>query len=115
MVAGLLLSWCHSVEHCLERYHPARTIWLPSPEAVCGELCCLIHMLPHSYFFFFYWDKTNGFPYFKTLLRVLVLELLWVLRKLLEGLPGGPGVKTSSSSAGGVGSIPGGELRSHMP
>ena len=69
-------------------------------------------MLPHS-FFFFYGDKTNGFPYFKTLLRVL--ELLWVLRKLLEGLPGGPAVKTSSSRVGGVGSIPGGELRSHMP
>ena len=30
--------------------------------------------------------------------------------------PGGPVVKTSPSSAGGVGSIPGpGELRSHMP
>ena len=71
--------------------------------------CCL------TLFFFFSGDKTNGFPYFKTLLRVLVLELLWVLRKLLEGLSGGPAVKTSSSSVGGVGSIPGGELRSHMP
>ena len=40
-----------------------------------------------SLFFFFSWDKTNGFPDFKTLLRVLVLEPLWVLRELLEGLP----------------------------
>ena len=30
-------------------------------------------------------------------------------------LPGGPGVKTSSSNAGGAGSIPGGELRPHLP
>ena len=32
-----------------------------------------------------------------------------------EGLPGGPVVKTSPSNAGGMASVPDGELRSHMP
>ena len=56
----------------------------PAPEAVCGErgglLTGCLTPPPHP-------DKTNVFKDYKTLLRVLVLEPLWVLRELLEGLP----------------------------
>lgn len=48
----------------------------PVPEAVCGEICPLIHI---SHSFFFSCDKTNGFAEFKC-----YWELLSVLRKVLD-------------------------------
>ena len=39
---------------------------------------------------------------------------IFYLGSRIKDFPGGPVVKTVSSSAGGMGSIPGRELRSHM-
>ena len=52
--------------------------------------------------------------YLKLTSELLVKKktLLW---GFLMGLPGGPGVKTSPSNAGHVGSIPGRGARSHLP